>query len=342
MIVRRNAIWRSLPMFVALALALLLAMAQPIEAQSSDDEQAAGGAANEETAETAEGAETMEDAEMPIIDPESIVALEFNTYDTGWVRYRNYRDGAFPLLSDEDHAKFPFMFLAVDIAHTLSNLRSSESLSQLFTENDMAYADDAMHGECDTERLAEYGDILCVPGSSGMPPGWVIAALYHPESLEVVALTTSVDNRDSIASRADEWRDAQPAAPVAQPAQQQAASDGDGCGPWTGGQWITVEQYQASGVTMPIVVGVVIDQPTHYQCMIPSGGSAYLEAYTVLKTGGSGGGSGGTGGSGGSGGGGGGGNCTQDTASNFQRCRAPDGSCYIRYADGTTAPTFSC
>lgn len=315
---------------LGMALLVLLALvAFPALGQETAD-------ANGDEAESA-GAETMETAEMPMIDPDSIVALEFNTYDTGWVRYRNYRDGVFPLLSAPDQTKFPFMTLGMDASVTLSDLSSGEILSQLFYENDMAYADEAMQGECDTERLAEYGDVFCVPGSSAMPPGWVIAALYHPESLEVVALTTSIDNRESIASRADEWRDNQPAAPAAQPAQQQAAADGDGCGPWAGGQWITVEQYQAAGLTLPIVVGVVIDQPTHYQCMIPSGGSPYLEAYTVLKRGGSSG-SAGSGGSGGSGGGGGGGNCTHDSVSDFLRCVAPDGSCYALYPDGSRGP----
>ena len=266
----------TLRVILPLAILALALVALPALAQSSDEDAA------EEQADDAV-------VETTMMDFESIVMLEFNTYDTGWVRYRNYRGGLFPLLDVADIAQFPFITYGLDERVSLSDLGSSEFLTALFEADGLAYDEEMTQGNCDTARLSEYGDILCVPGTSAMPPGYVISAIYHPESHEILALTTSIDNIDSIATRADEWRGAQPAQPAAAaaaPASAPAQSGGDqGCGPWVPGQWITVAQYQASGLSLPIVEGVVVGQATDYQCMVAPDGQVYLEAYTVVKSG---------------------------------------------------------
>ena len=270
------------------AICCLALLAFPALGQSDDSESEEDGAG-----------EMSEAAQAQMALAESIVALEFNTYDTNWARYRNYRHGMFPLLDVEGINEFPFQALSLTASVKLHDLTRAEFVARLITEIDMDYDEERIHGTCDTARLAGYGDVLCVPGTSVMEAGHVVTVIYHPESLAIVAMTTSVDNTDSIATRADEWRDkfpAQAAAAQEPAAAAPAAMADNGCGPWAGGQWITVAEYQASGVTLPIVEGVVIGQPTDYQCMISPDGMVYLEAYTVLKTGGgSGSGSGGSG-----------------------------------------------
>lgn len=193
--------------------------------------------------------------------PDQPPLLEFHTYERGWTRYKNADDEGAPLLHFPDATKFPFAWL-VSGAETETG--------------DPVYDEAALDGVCDAEKLkGKSSDVFCAPGTAGMPQGLVYLALWHPETHELVALTTVIDNRAGGAARLR----SQPQAP-AQPAAETA---GEGkCGPYNPGQWIKAADYAASGLGLPIQREGVGDPITDYACVLPENGEAYLQAYKIV------------------------------------------------------------
>lgn len=269
---------------VALAILLLAMLALSTQAQSTGDQQNSDEATAEDMADSS-GLPALE-ADDALIEVESIVALAFGSYDTGWMRFFNGVTFAAPILHAEGISQFPFRAASIEHVLELVDLADPQLILDLIADNALTYSEDDILGLCDVERLAKYGttDILCEPGASILPHGYAFLTLYNPESLEIVALTETIYNWENIATRADEWRDAAPL-PEAEPEEQpDISTEGAGCGPWNGGRWISAAEYRAAGIPLPIVEAQVIDAPTHYQCMIPASGSPYLEAYTVRSS----------------------------------------------------------
>ncbi len=211
-------------LFICLC-ASLAAMALPVLAQSAENQQADEGA----TAETmATSSETVEaEAADAMIDVEAIVALPFGSYDTDWMRFKNGELFARPILHIDGISQYPFRVASVKQKFKLVDLADLQLKKELIRENALAYSEDAILGICDSKQLAKYGssDIYCEPGSSVLPPGHAYLTLYNPQTLEIVALTETIYNLDSIATRADEWRDIFPS-PADQPAAQPQAAGG--------------------------------------------------------------------------------------------------------------------
>ena len=298
----------------ALLAGALLLLALPVLSQSAEEQDAEGDEAASEPAaeEPAEEAEAMEaDGEPMMIDVESIVVLPFRSYETGWIRYFNRDAAGAPLLEIEGFTEFAFRPVSIELELQLVDLVDAELLTELIVEHELAYDADAIKGACDTARLAKFGssDTFCWPGTSVLAPGMAFLVLYHPETDEIVALTTTIDNRFGGAVVASQLPTAQPAA---QTAAQPAAGSSEGCGPWGAGQWISPKEYDAAGVTLPINTDDLLGEINTYNCIVPADGPSFLKAWTIIAGGGGGGSAGGSGsgsaggGDGGDGGGGGG------------------------------------
>ncbi len=337
-----------------LALVLLLALCLPAIAQSNDSsEDEAGGDSATVEQEAEDEAEMMDDeamdeeaeamdADMPAIDLESIIPLEMRTYEAGWVRFVNLVEYGAPLLpDDEEMVKFPFRAVSLTRMLNADDVTDLEILAEIVDETDLAYDETLVTGVCDTARMQRYnsGDILCVPGTSAMPAGFAMTILYHPETYEVVALTTTIDNIGGVASRAV----AAPAQAPAAPADTAApAGDGAGCGPYASGQWIKAADYQASGLNLPVNTSNALGAITDYECVVPASGQPFLNAWTVAA-----GASSRRGNMGDSDGDDDGGSCADDWANwlyaNFYHndtpvYRGPDGTCRVGGSCGTPVP----
>ncbi len=204
-----------------------------------------------------------------------IVALEFATYDLNWLRYKNgYGEGR---LNIAGVANFPTERVDNgDEPIHMSDLETGCFIEELIASHDIAYDEERISGSCDTARLKGISsDVLCVPGSKGMPNGNVFLALYHPETFEIVAVTTSIDNSFGGAVALSNLP-----APSAE-ARQTAPSNDDGCGPYGNGQWIKRQAYQDSGLSLPVADEGVGSAVTDYQCIVPENGAPYLQAYYI-------------------------------------------------------------
>ena len=307
----------------------LLLFALPAVGQSTQesDEPAAEAAVEEE-----EAVEAAEAQAAPPVDLEAIAMLELGTYETTWARYKNGPMEAL-LLDIEGVTQFPFRTVSLPYWVKLPQLGDLDFVSAMIADFDLHYDEDMLQGVCDTERLRKYGttDVLCGPGSSVMEPGLIVSVLYHPQTFAIAALTTTLDNIDSYATRADEWRNQQPAAS----ADDEQAASSDTCGPWNNGRWLTADEYHNSGVSLPVNTDNLLGAATHYECRVPENGQPFMIAWTVMEgppaSNQSGGGdSGGSGGSGSGGGGDGGDGGCHPGHPNYQEPYEPgqDGWCY--------------
>lgn len=149
-------------------------------------------------------------------------------------------------------------------------------IAKLINEHKLAYDEDLIAGYCDTEELREISeDVFCIPGVHDMPQGFIFLALYHPETFEIVALTSYIYNRDGAARALVGSRQL---AFQAAPGEMTA----EGCGPYGAGQWIKATDYAASGLNLPVVQDELVSQITDYQCIVPADDAApYLRAYTI-------------------------------------------------------------
>ena len=208
-------------------------------------------------------------------EPPAIPALPLRSYDSGWTRWTN-RDSGEPILDSEDTTLFPFNWIESPAAIDIDDLHDADFLDALLEQHDFAYDADATDGQCDTEKLANYGssDMFCVPGADAMPFGHIFLALYDAETGELAALTTTIDNNAGGAAVISQ-RKLQP--------QAAATPTGDSCGNYAAGQWIAAADFDNSA-NLP--VHGETDSATDYQCVVAADGGAYFQAYTLVNGGG--------------------------------------------------------
>ncbi len=158
----------------------------------------------------------------------------------------------------------------------MSDLETEGFIDELIEAHDLVYNEQFIIGSCDTTMLsAESTDIVCVPGADVMPRGHIFLALYHPETFEIVAVTSTIDNIVGGATAIGRL------ALEAQSARADLPAGQDGCGPYAKGQWIDAEDYQSSGLNLPVADFNDGHKITHYQCIAPENGEPYLQAYDV-------------------------------------------------------------
>ena len=224
-------------------------------------------------------------------DLPSPAILPFHTYHAKWLRYFNAQDGE-PILAVEGFTEFAYRFVLSGKRMFIDDFADADKLEALLEA--AVYDEDAIAGSCQTDRLpGDLPDVFCVPGTRDMPYGQVVLALYHPETMEIVALTTSIDNKAGGATKAD-W-----SAMLLPTSEPEAA----GCGGYKAGEWIKAKDF-VNSAGLP-VIGQAGDT-SDYQCVVPQDGSPYFQAYSLgaQPSGGqSGGGNGGGSGSGGDNGG---------------------------------------
>ncbi len=260
---------------------VLPALFLPALGQSDED----NAAEDADSAEIMDAKEEAPEEMKPPLDLQAIAALEYSTYDTGWVRYLNGVDWDNPVLHAEGISQFPFRTVSLPARVNMELLQDLDFVGAIIEEFDLHYDEAGLQGICDTERMRRYQstDALCVPGTSVMAPGLIISVLYHPETNAIVALTTTIDNIGGYATRADEWKDLL----QTQAADPAPAEGGDSCGPWNNGRWLTAAEYQNSGVSLPINTDRLLGGITHYECSVPENGAPFLIAWTVVEGGGS-------------------------------------------------------
>lgn len=202
-----------------------------------------------------------------------ITALEFRSYELGWARYRNLDSAGEPKLAADPGATFPF--IRVNNGHIrlrISDLQSPDAIAALIAKHNIAYDEDRIAGRCDPNKLAPHSsDIFCVPGTSGMEAGQIFLVLFDPETHEIAALTSTIDNKAGGAQRPTPMP-----APVATPEVQTPQARGDGCGPYAPGQWIPIEQHDPA---LNIPISGAHAGTTTYVCEVPADGSPYLKAH---------------------------------------------------------------
>ena len=209
----------------------------------------------------------------------ALPVLEFRSYDSGWLRYRNNAADGAAALALEDVTEFPFRHVIGATLLKLADLQDAESLAEqiaaagVMDESLLQYDEEDVDGSCNTAKLSPSRDVLCVPGSSALPDGSILLVLFHPETMESVALTTSIDNNFNAAARAD-W--GQAPADSAEPMMDDSAASG--CGPYAVGQWILASEYDAAGLNLAVKSAGACPV-TAYNCYQPDDGEAYLQAH---------------------------------------------------------------
>ncbi len=237
---------------------------------------------------SSESNETSETGDTPA--PPAILALEFRTYELGWIRFRNVDADGNPKLAADADIKFPFQRINNGATRLRLDDLDAETIAALIDTHDIAWDADAIDGKCDPNKLpGARADLFCVPGTKGMAQGQIFLALFDSDSESLLAITESIDNNAGGALR--DW------SPTPEPAAEAAA----GCGPYAEGQWIPAS-VDVSGHGLPIVDEKA--NVTDYQCVVAADGSAYFQAHHFANGGGGANGGGNGGGANGSGGGG--------------------------------------
>ncbi len=203
------------------------------------------------------------------------VWLQFNTYERSWIRYLNDDSLGEPLLlAVDDMTMYPFRRINNGKTRVrITDLEDLDLVQSLATDHDLMYDESLVDGMCDVARLRGIStDLLCTPGTEGMETGHIFLVLYHPLTLKVAALTTSIDNTRGSALR--DW---------SLPDNRTVATD-DGeqrrCGPYNEGQWIK-EQLLDPDHGLPVSMTDVLWEVTDYQCVVPDDGQPYLQAYSI-------------------------------------------------------------
>ena len=228
-------------------------------------------------------------------DTPEIIALEFGTYELGWIRFKNIDSDGERKLDADEGITFPFTRINNGTTRLRLDDLDAEIIADLIDTHDIAWDEDAIDGQCDPNKLpGARADLFCVPGTSGMPRGQIFLALFDGETGDLLALTESIDNNAGGALR--DW------SPTPEAAENQAAA-ATGCGPYVAGQWIKAADYAASGLNLPLRgAGHDPAKVTDYTCVVAADGSAHLLAYNLAEVGTAGGVNGGGGGANGSGG----------------------------------------
>ncbi len=234
----------------------------------------------------AQSNETSETGDTP--DTPAILALEFRTYELGWIRFKNVDADGKPKLSADADIKFPFQRIKNGATRLRLDDLDAETIADLIDTHEIAWDEDAIDGQCDPSKLpGARADLFCVPGTKGMAQGQIFLAIFDADSESLLAITESIDNNAGGALR--DW------SPTPEPAAEAAT----GCGPYVNGQWIPAS-VDVSGHGLPVKDEKA--NVTDYQCVVAADGSAYFQAHHFANGGGGGG--GGNGGANGSGGGG--------------------------------------
>ena len=265
---------------VAFAVMLALSLVIVVQGQGESQEEtvtvtptAAAAAMDQE-----EGA--MEAMDDPVAGAD-VVGLELGTYHLDWIRFFNSDADGVLILQVEDVTRFPWMQVNNgDLAITAEDFAEPGFIAGLIESAGIVYDEELLAGECDAAILLGYRstDLYCTPGTSVLERGNIYLALFHPETREPVALTTTIDNTLGGAQVIS-----QPPAPSAAPTP---VSERDrSCGPFAAGQWITAAEYENAGVILPINLDGVWGVITDYQCMVPEEAPSYLQAYTILDIG---------------------------------------------------------
>ena len=181
----------------------------------------------------------------PMADP---IRLELNTYADAWVRFRNPRQDGRPRLAAEGHDEFPFRFAVHD-----APVRGTDGPPPPAVPDTLG--PDQPDGVCDAEALAGIStDLLCRPGTTAMPQGHVYLVLYHPDTGEALAVTTSIVNLKPPTPQPPPPDTQAPQAEAAHPPPTPATATG--CGPFQPGEWVAppqLQQAQQAGHTFHIV-----------------------------------------------------------------------------------------
>ena len=229
------------------------------------------------------------------VDPAEITALDMHTYSLEWIRYKNLDADGKPKLTAEADGDFPYRRYNNGYTRIFIDDLDSTTISALIAQHEIAYDEDSIAGRCDPNKLDERSaDIICIPGTRGFQRGNIFLALFDPQSLELVALTTTIDNTRWGALKAS-W----------QPTPTPSPPPPDSCGPYAAWEWIRADEF-APVPGVPIVgEGEIL---TIYQCVVRSDVLPYFQAHFDSKKGGavSSAGQGSRGSNGGSGGNGGG------------------------------------
>lgn len=225
----------------------------------------------------AQGEDVLEESSDSGIDVSDISALEFRTYELGWVRYRNVdSDGELKLVADES-VKFPFeRFNNGPVSIRIADLESPGYIEDLIEKHGIEYNEDDIVGNCDPNKLkGNSADVFCVPGTRGMEHGNIFLVLYNPDTNDIAAITTTIDNNAGGALR-ESW------IPTATPEPQVVANAGS-CGHYTSGQWVSALDHDVSGLGVPIVGAG--DNVASYQCIVPENGQPYFQAHNNAPSG---------------------------------------------------------
>ena len=158
------------------------------------------------------------------------MGLEFSTYELGWIRYKNAGADGDIKLDLEGITEFPFARINNGSARIrMAELEEPGFIEELVERHEIEYNEASIVGSCDTQKLAAKStDVFCVPGTKGMNYGNVFLVLYNPDTFEIAALTTTVDNTAGGALK-ESWLPT----PVPAPA---AAHDSGGA--QTGGEYV--------------------------------------------------------------------------------------------------------
>lgn len=284
-------------LLVAFAVMLALSLAIVVQAQGESQEETVTATPAAEAAAMDQEEDAMEAMDDPVAGVD-VVGLELGTYHLDWIRFFNSDADGVLILQVEDVTRFPWMQVNNgDVAITVEDLADPDFIAGLIESAEIVYDEELLAGECDAAILLGYRstDLYCTPGTSVLERGNIYLAIFHPETRELVALTTTIDNTVGGAQVTP-----QPPAPSAAPTP--VSERERSCGPFAAGQWITPTEYENAGVILPINLDGVWGAITDYQCMVPEDAPSYLQAYSILDNGGDGGGGGNGGGNGGGGG----------------------------------------
>ena len=209
-------------------------------------------------------------------DPPEIPTLPFRSYDSAWTRWHNIDESDNPILHHEETSQFPFIWVKNASAIQINDFQDADFLAAFFETHELAYDEDAANGQCDSEKLAKYhsSDLFCAPGAELMPHGHILLALFHPESGELAALTSTIDNNSGGA--------AQLSAETPEPSPEPAASPmPERCGPYADQEWTSADtDIAAHGLEIRGAHAGTTD----YKCVVPAdGGAPYFQAYTIQK-----------------------------------------------------------
>ena len=213
-----------------------------------------------------------------------IAALQFRSFDSGWLRYYNLdMDGDRKLVNDSGEM-LSFRRVLSTIPLGITELEDANTIKRLIYQHALLFDMERIDGHCDTEKLIHKNeDILCVPGSSALPIGYIFLVLYHPQTQQIDALTTTIDNSTGRANPAA-MRDSAQAEEFAAESQPAMAASVGACGSYVPGQWITAADYAASGLNLPTNTEDVGNPKTDYRCILPEDGATpYLQAYSLIE-----------------------------------------------------------